>query len=125
MSATARLATGLRGTVTAEVTQADTALALGSGDVAVLGTPRVLALVEAATVAAVAERLDEDRTSVGTNVTLTHMSPSPVGARVVATAELTEVREKRLTFEVTVTQDEEQVAHGTVQRAVVSRNRFP
>ncbi|WP_310913611.1 thioesterase family protein [Lipingzhangella rawalii] len=110
--------------MTADVTHADTARALGSGDVLVLGTPRVLSLVEAATVAAVSERLPEERTSVGTDVALAHTAPSPVGARVVATAELTEVSGRHLTFTVELSQDGSRVAHGTVQRAVVSRQRF-
>src|SRR5258708_34791624 len=70
----------LRATITAEVTDADTAQALGSGDVPVLGTPRLLALAEAACVAAVAPQLEEGQTTVGTAVSLEHKRASPVGA---------------------------------------------
>ena len=85
------LVAGLRGTVDAVVGAADTALALGSGEVEALGTPRVLALVEAATVAAVAGRLDAGSTTVGSRVELDHLAPTPVGAAVRAEAVLAEV----------------------------------
>ncbi|GAA3980611.1 thioesterase family protein [Thermobifida alba] len=115
---------GLTGTAELTVTDADTAAALGSGDVPVLGTPRVLALAEAATVAALAGRLDAGRTTVGTEVRLAHTAPTPVGARVVATAHLVRVEGRRLAFEVAVTQEGRQVAVGTVERVVVHRERF-
>ena len=92
------LAVGLRATVTAEVTDADTAVALGSGDVPVLGTPRLLALAEAASVAAVAPALTAGQTTVGTEVSLEHSRPTPVGAPVAVAAELTGIVGRRLTF---------------------------
>ena len=92
------LAVGLRATVTAEVTDADTAAALGSGDVPVLGTPRLLALAEAASVAAVAPALLAGQTTVGTEVSLEHSRPAPVGAPVAVSAELTGIDGRRLTF---------------------------
>jgi len=118
------LVAGLRGTVDAVVGAADTALALGSGEVEALGTPRVLALVEAATVAAVAGRLDAGSTTVGSRVELDHLAPTPVGAAVRAEAVLAEVTGRRLGFAVTLTQDGRVVARGTVVRAVVDRARF-
>ncbi|NYE45787.1 putative thioesterase [Spinactinospora alkalitolerans] len=115
---------GLQGRTELLVSEADTAAALGSGDVPVLGTPRVLALAEAATVAALAEELEAGRTSVGTSVSLVHLAPSPVGARVGATALLCEVDGRRLVFDVTVVQEGRTVARGTVERVVVDRGRF-
>ena len=70
------------------MTEADTARALGSGDVDVLGTPRALALAEAATVRAAAASLTPGQTTVGTHVELDHLAPSPVGATVRAEAQL-------------------------------------
>jgi fluoroacetyl-CoA thioesterase len=116
---------GLRAAVDATVTAADTALALGSGDVEVLGTPRVVALAEAATVAAVAGHLEPGSTTVGTRVELDHLAPSPVGAPVRAEAMLAAVHGRRLTFTVTVSQEGRVVAGGSVVRAVVDRVRFP
>jgi fluoroacetyl-CoA thioesterase len=119
------LAPGLLGEITATVTDGDTARALGSGEVQVLATPRVVALVEAATLAALADGLDDDTTTVGTRVELDHLAPSPVGAQVTATAELTEVSGRRLTFDVSLRSGPETLARGRVTRAVVARSRFP
>ncbi|HYT09413.1 MAG TPA: hotdog domain-containing protein [Mycobacteriales bacterium] len=116
---------GRAAAVEALVAPGDTARALGSGDVDVLGTPRALALVEAASIAALAGALPDGDTSVGTRVELDHLAPSPVGAAVRAEARLVQVAGRRLTFEVSVSQDGRIVAHGRVIRAVVDRARFP
>jgi fluoroacetyl-CoA thioesterase len=110
--------------VTATVSNSDTARALGSGDVNVLGTPRALALAEAATVRAAAAALAPGQTTVGTHVELDHLAPSPVGATVRADAELVYRSGRRLTFDVRLTQDGREVATGRVVRAIVDRDRF-
>lgn len=110
--------------VTVRVTEADTARALGSGDVDVLGTPRALALAEAATLRAAAASLAPGQTTVGTRVELDHVAPSPVGATVRADAELVYRSGRRLTFDVRLTQDGREVAAGRVVRAIVDRDRF-
>lgn len=119
------LAPGLAGEVTLSVTDRDTALAVGSGEVRVLATPRVVALAEAASLQALAGALDPESTSVGVRVELDHLAPSPVGATVTARAELVQVTGRRLTFDVTVSQDGAPVARGHLTRAVVDRTRFP
>jgi predicted thioesterase len=106
------------------VTELDTARALGSGDVNVLGTPRALALAEAATVRAAAGSLAPGQTTVGIRVEFDHLAPSPVGATVRADAELVYRSGKRLTFDVRLTQDGREVAVGRIVRAVVDRDRF-
>ncbi|GGS05429.1 thioesterase [Micromonospora fulviviridis] len=118
------LAPGLTARVELTVTDTDTAQAVGSGDVPVLGTPRVLALAEAATVAATASRLPSVSTTVGTRVELEHRAATPVGRTVAARAELVKVDGRRLTFEVIVTDGNEVVATGRVERALVDRQRF-
>lgn len=119
---------GLRATVTAEVTDADTAEALGSGDVPVLGTPRMLALAEAATVAAVAPHLDAGQTTVGTAVSLEHHRPSLVGTPVEVQAELTEIAGRRLVFMFIAygpgEGDDAVLGAGTVERVLVDKDRF-
>jgi predicted thioesterase len=115
---------GLQATVTATVGQADTARALGSGDVDVLGTPRVLALAEQAAVAVVAGALPAEQTSVGTWVELDHAAPTRVGAEVSATARLAAVDGRRLLFEITVDEGDQTVARVQHRRAVVDRSRF-
>lgn len=106
------------------VTDADTALALGSGDVPVLATPRVLALAERVTCAAVAGHLTDDLTTVGTRVELDHLVPTPVGATVSIQVVLERVEGRRLTFGVRVTEGERAVATGTIVRTLVTRERF-
>jgi predicted thioesterase len=110
-----------------EVTTADVAAAVGSGDVPVLATPRLLTWCEAATVRE-AERsgsLPAGSTSVGTRVELDHLVATPVGGRVRVTAWLAEVRGNTLVFEVSaIDRGERVVASGVVHRAVVDRERF-
>ncbi len=115
---------GLRATAGSKVTDADTAVAVGSGDVPVLATPRLIALCEAATVAAVAGHLADDETSVGTRVEIDHLAPSPVGAAVEATAVLEAVDGHLLHFTVTVSGGGRVVARGAVHRAVMNRHTF-
>ena len=92
------VAAGQRASVSAVVADADTAISAGSGDVPVLATPRLLALAEAAAVAAIAPHLVPGMTSVGTSASLEHRRASLVGAEVVVEAELTEVDGRRLVF---------------------------
>jgi fluoroacetyl-CoA thioesterase len=84
----------------------------------------VLALAEAATVAATAPKLPPGTTTVGTRVELEHTAPSPVGALVTASATLAKVDGRRLLFEVKVTAAGQRVAEGRVERALVDRQRF-
>lgn len=118
------LSVGLTARVELTVTDADTAQAVGSGDVPVLGTPRVLALAEAATVAATATRLATGMTTVGVRVELDHRAATPVGRTVVAQARLAKVDGRRLLFEVIVNEGDQVVAEGRVERLLVDRQRF-
>jgi fluoroacetyl-CoA thioesterase len=115
---------GLSASVALTVTEADTAQALGSGDVPVLGTPRLIALAEAATVRATARHLPPGTTTVGTLVSVSHLAPTPIGGTVTVNAELSTVDGRRLTFAVSAAQDGNPVAEGTVERMLVDRSRF-
>ena len=115
---------GLSARVTLTVTDADTAQALGSGDVPVLGTPRLLALAEAATVRATARHLPAGTTTVGTRVELEHLSATPVGGSVTVEAELSTVDGRRLGFTISATDGTTSVARGTVERVLVRRESF-
>jgi len=109
------------------VTEADTAVALGSGDVPVLATPRLLAWLEAATCAAAAAAgaIGPGRTSVGTRVSVEHLLATGVGGRVDVRAELVHADGRLLRFEVAATDDAGRVvATGQVTRVVVDRERF-
>jgi predicted thioesterase len=115
---------GLEAVVRHTITEADTAIALRSGDVPVLATPRLISLCEEATVAAVSSHLDDGLTTVGTAVNVRHLAPSPVGARVEAHATLTAVDETALVFSVLARDGGKTIAQGAVRRAVVNRDRF-
>ena len=103
---------------------ADTAIALGSGDVPVLGTPRVVALVEEASVKALEGMLDPGTTSVGMRIQLDHVAPTAVGHKVRAEATLERVEGRRLTFAVSVRDERGLVAVGKVGRVLVDVERF-
>jgi fluoroacetyl-CoA thioesterase len=112
-------------TLTFEVGEADTAAALGSGDLPVLGTPRLLAWAEATTCAAIAPSLQQGRTSVGTRVALEHRAASAVGASVAVTATVVHRDGRLVRFEVVaVGADDQVVGHGEVTRVVVDAERF-
>jgi len=128
------LQVGLNASVRAVVGDSDTATALGSGDVPVLGTPRLLALAEAATVAAVASQLAPGEITVGTSAALEHRRASPVGSGLIVEAELTEVDGRRLVFSFIAIReeapgqpgggDEHVLGAGTIERVVIARDRF-
>ena len=117
---------GLAATLRFTVADGDTAEALGSGSLPVLGTPRLLAWCEAATCAAIEPALPEGGTSVGTRVTLEHQAASPVGAEVEVTASATYVdgRLHRFTVAARHTGDGRVVGTGEVTRVVVDAERF-
>jgi fluoroacetyl-CoA thioesterase len=110
--------------VTLVVADADTAISARSGDVPVLGTPRLLALCEEATVAAVDGHLEPGRTTVGMRVHLDHLAPTAVGGTVRAEAVLEEVDGARLTFKVSAHDKRGLVGVGRVTRVIVSTDRF-
>jgi predicted thioesterase len=118
------LTVGMAANVTLRVEAADTATAVGSGDVPVLATPRVVALGEQATVEAVAGKLPAGHTTVGYRVQLTHLAPSPVGETVRAEVVLESVEGRRLVFRLSVNDGRGLVAAGYITRVVVERERF-
>jgi fluoroacetyl-CoA thioesterase len=108
-----------------EVTDDDTARALGSGDVDVLATPRLLAWCEAVTVATLAGQLTPEQTSVGSRVRLEHLAATPVGGRATVTAELEHQDGRLVRFSVSaVDRTGRLIATGEVTRVIVDRRRF-
>jgi fluoroacetyl-CoA thioesterase len=122
MSAT--VSTGLLGEASMIVGDADTAVAMGSGDLPVLATPRVAALSEEAAMAAVAVHLNAASTTVGTSLALDHLAPSAVGAPVTATARLDAVDGRALVFSIRVVSGDTVVASVRHERIIVERDRF-
>lgn len=115
---------GLRHTRSLVVEEQHTALAYGSGDVPVLGTPALLALAEAACVEAIADDLPEGQTSVGVWAEIEHEQPTAVGEQVEAEATLIGHHGRRLEFSVTVRQGDEVAARVRHRRILVDRDRF-
>lgn len=115
----------LTATLTFTVSDNDTAAALGSGSLPVLGTPRLLAWCEAATCAAVDPSVPAGGTSVGTRVALEHLAASPVGAAVEVTATAAHVDGRLHRFTVSARHtDGRLVGSGEVTRVVVDAERF-
>lgn len=114
----------MRGSATLVVEQSDTAAAMKSGDVNVLGTPRLIALCEEATMIALADEVTADRCSIGMRIRVDHLQPTPVGASVTAEATLDKIDGRRLTFTVSVSDSGGLVAAGKITRAVVDRSAF-
>ena len=115
---------GLSASVDLTVSTDDTALAAHSGDVPVLATPRIIALCEEAAMAAVADELTGDETTVSMRVQIDHLAPAPVGSVVSASAKLEKVAGRRLKFSVSVSDARGLLAAGKVTRVVVERHRF-
>jgi predicted thioesterase len=118
------LQTGLFGAVILTVSDNDTAIAMHSGDVPVLATPRVVALMEEASVLAVKGHVPAGHTTVGMRVQLDHVAPTAVGQDVRAEAQLEKIDGRRLTFAVTVTDAHGLAAAGKVTRVLVEVERF-
>lgn len=115
---------GRTASVTRNVGDSETAIAVGSGSLAVLGSPVLVAWLEAATIAALP--LPAGSTSVGSHVDISHLAATPVGAQVTCEAEVIKVDGLRVTFRVAAIHDHNDrvVARGTIDRVVVDAARF-
>ena len=115
---------GARSEIRHVVADADTAVALRSGSVAVLGTPKAIALCEEAAVLAIDGLLPAGQTTVGMRVQFDHLQPTAVGIEVVVESVLEKVEGRRLTFHVNVNDPRGLVATGRVVRVIVDTERF-
>ena len=106
------------------VTESNTAIALGSGDMPVFATPAMMALMENAAMLAVEDELPEGSTTVGGHIESSHLKPSPVGAEITATATLENVDGRKLYFNVIACQGDVVIGEGTHLRFIVDRDRF-
>ena len=106
------------------VSEDNTALKLGSGDMEVFATPAMIALMENAAMNAVASYLDAGTTTVGTMMKSSHIKASALGANITAEAELVAVEGRRLSFTVKAWDDRGVIGEGEHERFVVDRERF-
>lgn len=115
---------GLRGTAELIVAEEHTAPHVGSGRIAVLATPVMINLIEAAALKAAEHLLPEGHQSLGIHLDVRHFAATPVGLRVTATARVVAVEGRTITFEVEAQDQREPIGDGTHQRVVVSEARF-
>lgn len=115
---------GMTGTVSTVVEREDTAYEVGSGSLLVYATPCMVALMEGAACEAIAPALKEEKTSVGTELNISHQSATPVGLEVRAEAEVTEVEGNTITFHVTAYDETGKIGEGSHKRVVVTTQRF-
>ena len=115
---------GLTFESTTTVSASNTAATLGSGDMDVFATPAMVALMENAAMKAVAAALPEGSATVGTQMNTSHIKASSLGAAITASAVLTEVEGRKLTFAVKAWDDKGVIGEGVHTRFVVDRERF-
>ena len=115
---------GLKYESVVEVTSANSAKTMGSGDMDVFATPSMVALMENAAMMAVASALPEGSATVGTQINTSHIKASPIGATITASAELTEVEGRKLSFAVKAWDEKGVIGEGVHTRFVVDRERF-
>jgi predicted thioesterase len=115
---------GLTYTVEITVEDRDTAKALGSGELDVLATPRMVALMEEASSKCIKAELSEDESSVGTLLEIKHVSATPVGMRAKATAEVTEVNGRRVLFDVRAEDEKGLIGEGKHERFIINKEKF-
>ena len=113
-------------TVKKTVTEDMTAAALGSGGLPVFGTPYLIAMIESAAFTYLQQELPEGKSTVGTKVDVSHVSPSPVGMEITASVEVTDISAngKLIDFRASVTDTAGLIGEGTHQRAIVTVDRF-
>lgn len=118
------LEVGLKGKATSTVEREDTAQEVGSGNLLVYATPCMVALMEGAACEAIADALDEGKTSVGIELNISHVSATPVGLEVHAEAELTAIDKSILSFKVSAFDESGLIGEGTHKRALVTTQKF-
>ena len=111
-------------TVKITVGECDTAKALGSGTLLVLATPRMIALMEECAYKCIGESLETGSTSVGTLMNVKHLSATPVGMEVSATAEVTEIDGRRVAFKVEAYDEAGMIGEGVHERFIVFEEKF-
>ena len=119
-----RIVPGLTGTAEIVVGPEHTAPFVGSGRIVVLATPVMINLIEAAALAAVEQILPSGHQSLGIQLDVNHTAATPVGLRVTATAEVSHVQGRTITFRVAARDEFEPIGGGSHRRVVVSVSRF-
>lgn len=118
------LKVGMRFQKTVQVTSENTALAVGSGDVEVFATPMMIALMEGAAAEGLGQYLSAEQTSVGGQISSSHIAATPVGMTVTATAEVTGIDRNRVSFAISASDEAGLIGEGEHLRFIVEREKF-
>jgi fluoroacetyl-CoA thioesterase len=109
---------------TIPVTDADTAIQIGSGALRVLATPRLIAFMERCSHRLLARYLPAGLTTVGAFVEVRHLAPTPVGSTIRVRCEIIQLNGRLILFDVQAWDPQEQVGSGQHQRVIVDEARF-
>ena len=118
------IVSGKSATVTTTVADRNTAKAVGSGSLDVFATPMMIALMEQAACECIASSLEPGQTSVGTQINVAHTAATPLGATISATAKITSVDGRKISFMVTAHDGVNEIGNGTHERFVIDAERF-
>ena len=118
------ISVGMKGEVSTLVEREDTAYEVGSGSLLVYATPCMVALMEGAACEAINDALPDNKTSVGVELAISHLSATPVGLEVRAEAEVTAVEGNMITFCVSAFDESGKIGEGSHKRAVITTERF-
>ena len=118
------ISVGLTAEVGTLVEAEDTALSVGSGDLRVYATPCMVALMEGAACEALQGFLSNEQTTVGTEISVSHLSATPVGMEVTAKATVTSVEGKVITFSVEAFDEAGKIGEGTHKRCIINSQKF-
>ena len=118
------ISNGKTATVTTTVTDKNTAKAVGSGNLDVFATPMMIALMEQAACECIADSLESTQSSVGTQINVAHTAASPLGATISATATVSDVDGRKVSFTVAAHDGTNEIGNGTHERFVIDAERF-
>ena len=115
---------GTKNSVEINVTENDTAKAFGSGELDVLATPRMISLMEQASAECIAKELSCELSSVGTHIDVKHLSATPVGMKVIATAEVVACEDRKIVFKVSAYDQCGLIGEGDHERFIINKEKF-
>lgn len=115
---------GQKNQISTQVQANDTAKVFGSGELEVLATPRMIALMEECAYKCISADLEVGASSVGTQLNVKHVSATPVGMNVTVEAEITEIDGRRVCFSVKAYDEAGLIGEGTHERFIVYSEKF-
>lgn len=118
------ISVGMKAEVSTLVEREDTAIAVGSGSLLVYATPCMVALMEGAACEAISGAVPEEKTTVGIELSISHLTATPVGMAVRAEAEVVAIDGNIITFQVTAFDENDKIGEGRHKRALISSQKF-